>query len=62
MKDLIKVKKGNAHMTIDVDAVVKDQKAFAEASVSPTGILSGSFFPRFSYSLFKDHNPSFPEP
>lgn len=32
MKDLIKVKKGNAHMTIDVDAVVKDQKAFAEAS------------------------------
>ena len=44
MMELIKVKKGDAHITIDIDAVMKDQKAFAEASDYVYGMFDREVF------------------
>ncbi len=44
MKDLIKVKKGSAHSAIDVSAVMKDEKAFTEASDYMYGMFDREVF------------------
>ncbi len=44
MKELIKVKKGDARITIDIDAVLKDDAAFAEASDYMFGMFDREVF------------------
>lgn len=44
MKELIKIKKGSVHSTIDVSAVMKDEKAFAEASDYMYGMFDREVF------------------
>ena len=44
MKDLIRIKKGRVHSTIDVSAVIKDGKAFAEASDYIYGMFDREVF------------------
>ena len=44
MKELIKLKNGSVHSTIDVSAVMKDEKAFAEASDYMYGMFDREVF------------------
>ncbi len=44
MEELIRIRKGNAHCTIDVSAVMKDEKSFAEASEYMYGMFEREVF------------------